>query len=543
MVAVTFNKEYFAQLLRFKLDDKKLADQIAKMGLDVEEISSKEIKLDVSPNRPDMLDIVGFIRSLKNFMHKSSKLKYEIKDAPVYLEIEVGKNASNFRPFISGMVVKNLKMSDETLKHLINFTEKFSINYGRNRRKLAIGLHNLDTIVPPVRYDAFPDESFLPLNRNKEMKFSEIIATHEKGLAYGKTIPKKEAQLYPALKDNMGVLSLIPIINSERTKVSSSTRNLLVDITGTSQYIIEKSTDLFAAMFIDMGADVYKIKVKYSKSNVVLPKMTSKFINIPLMRLEGQIGVIIGYNNVLSLASKMGYEAALIGKSVRFRVPEYRLDIINDQDIIEDIAIAYGYDYIRPVPIYSEQRGELDATSLLRDKVSRIMLGLGFSEMFNSYLTNEAINFDNMRISREKEYVRIKNAKSQQISMMRTSIIPSLLKDLGSSLHDKMPQKLFEFDLAFKISREDLVESNNLSGVIADPKVNFNQMKAIVEEILYDLELNYTIEEKLQKSFIEGRCASVNIDGKEIGVFGELHPEVLSNFGIEEPAVAFEIIL
>lgn len=543
MVVVTFNKDYLFQLLKLKVEDKRLVDQITKMGQDVEEIDQKDIKLDVSPNRPDMLDIVGFARSLKNFMHRSTKLKYVLEESAPYLEIGVGKNASRFRPFISGMVVKNLRMNEDVLKHLINFTEKFSINYGRSRKKLAIGLHNLDAIEPPLYYDAFPDQSFVPLGRNKEMKFSEIIATHDKGIAYGKTIPKNETQMYPALKDSLGIMSLIPIINSERTRVSAKTRNLLIDITGTSQYIIEKSTDLFAAMFIDMGAEVYKIRIKYPKSSELLPKMSSRFVNIPLLKLEGEIGVVIGYNNILSLANKMGYEAALIGKTVRFRVPEYRLDIINDQDIIEDVAIAYGYDYIRPVPIYAEQQGALENVSVVREKVSRIMLGLGFSEMFNSYLTNEGVNYDSMRTAREKDYIKIKNAKSQNISMLRTAVMPSLLKDLGAGLHDKMPQKIFEFDLAFNISKGKIVESHNLAGVIADPKVNFNQMKSILEEIFFDLGLDYKIEEKLHKSFIDGRCASVKINGKELGIFGELHPEVLSNFKIEEPTVAFEIIL
>ncbi|MDE1856444.1 MAG: phenylalanine--tRNA ligase subunit beta, partial [Candidatus Micrarchaeota archaeon] len=170
---------------------------------------------------------------------------------------------------------------------------KFTSNYGRGRKKLAIGMHDMDKIKMPLVYDAIKDQEFEALG-SKKAKFSQILKTHEKGIAYAGAIAG--SKLYPVVSDKQGVISLVPILNSERTKVTSKSRNLFIEITGTNRYIVEKSLDLFAAMFIDMGGKIKQVRISYDSSTTVLPKMSSETIEIPLLKIEQQIGVIIGFN-------------------------------------------------------------------------------------------------------------------------------------------------------------------------------------------------------------------------------------------------------
>ena len=541
MVNVIFSKKYLFTLLGSKLDDKKLESYIAKMGFEMEGASATEVTIELPANRPDLVDIVGFSRALRNFLHKSKPADYGIKNPLPIFQIKVGKDIKEVRSFISALVVEDIKFNEESLKHLLNFTEKFASNYGRSRKKIAIGLHDLDSITPPLGYDAIKDEEFYPLGSKKKMKFSEILKKHEKGVAYASAIGS--SSLYPTLRDFVGTISLVPIINSERTKVTVKTKNLLIELTGTNRHSVEKSADLFAAMFIDLGAKVRKVEVAYKDEKVLLPKMKQEKIEIPLLKIEGQIGVIIGFNNVISLANKMGYRAGLVGRNIRFWIPQYRLDILNEQDIIEDIAIAYGYDYIQPVPIFAEQIGELEASTKRNMKISEIMVGMGFSEMMNSFLTSDNLNFEKMRQEKNvKGSIRVKAAKVQQLTMLRTSLLPSLLKNLGMSVHEKMPQKIFELDMAFNLGKS-VEETQNVAALFTDPKANFNQIKAIVEGLLQSMGMEYKVREILHSSFIEGRAASIILNGKSVGMFGEIHPEVLNNFGIEEPTVAFELAL
>jgi phenylalanyl-tRNA synthetase beta chain len=537
---VTFSKRYLFKLLGYSLDDKKFSEYVQKLGLELEGSSSEDFSIDVTPNRPDLLDIVGFARTLKNFMHKSSKYSYKIKDSEPALTIKVGKNVEKVRPFISALVVNNITLDETKLKYIIDFSEKFSETFGRKRGKLAMGMHDLSTISGDLTYDAKMEGKFTPLNMSKEMSFKEIMKNHDKGISYSHTI---KGSMYPILSDSKGIMSLIPIINSNRTKITTNTKDLFVDITGTSEYITEKTADILAAMFMDLGGDVKKVKIIYRNKTIETPPMYEMLVEIPLSKIQEHIGVAsIGFNNIISLANKMGYSALFINKKIKFRVPVYRIDVINEQDIIEDIAIAYGYDYIQQTPILSASIGKLDSITKRNKKLSQIMLGLGFSEALNNYLTNEETNFTLMNI-KEVPHVQVKEAKTQNITMMRTWLLPSLLSNLGSSVHEKMPQKIFEIDMVFRLKESLPVESYDLACAFASSKVNFNDIKAIVEAVAQSFNSEYTLKPLMHSSFIKGRCAKIIFSNGISGFFGEINPQVLSNFGIEEPTTAFELEL
>jgi phenylalanyl-tRNA synthetase beta chain len=541
IAVATFDKKYLFRLIGKSLSDKRLSKYVQDLGMSVEGLRADEIDVDVTPNRPDLLDIVGFARALKNYMHHNEKLEYKIKEDTPITTINVGKNVGKVRPYISSFVVKKLDLTEESLKYIINFTEKFSETFGRRRSKLAMGLHDFSKVSGELRYDAKLEGRFTPLNSKKEMNFEEIMKIHEKGMLYGHTI---KGSLYPVLEDSKGIMSLIPIINSDRTKITKNTKEILVDITGTSQYIVEKAADLFACMFIDLKGEINRVRIRYEEGNksIITPLMKEKIIEIRPRQIEDHIGVAIGFNNILSLANKMGYKAVFINKKIRFFVPQYRLDVINEQDVIEDIAIGYGYDYIHPLHLFSEvEGGSLELKTKTNRKLVTLMLGLGFSEGNNNYFTNEKTNFEMMRIE-EKPHIQVKESKTENITMLRTWLLPSLLSILGRSAHEKMPQKLFELDLVFEIENNQVVEKHHLAGVYASPKINFNDIKAVVSAIFNSLGLEQKIREDKIGSFIDGRCARIE-GGKVKGFFGELHPEVLSNFGIEEPTVAFELEL
>jgi phenylalanyl-tRNA synthetase beta chain len=543
MPVVTLNKKYLDKLLGFEIDAKTLEDQVSKMGFGIEKMDSKTVSLEITPNRPDLLDAVGFARAIKNFMHKSKKFVYAMEEEQQALDIYVGKGVKGVRPYISGLVAVGAKLEDADVENLINFEERFCETFGRKRNRIAIGMHNLDVIKAPLYYDTYDSGKFVPLNEKAEMSFDKIIKESDLGKAYGETI-KKGANGYPVLKDEKGPIALIPITNSERTRVGKGTTNIFMDVTGTSEYLVNKTADIFAATFIDLGFMLKPVRVFYTKSRAVLmPQLKSEFMKMPLTKADEQLGVALGFNNVISLANKMGYEAALLGKKIRFSIPVYRTDILNEQDIIEDLAIAYGYDYIQNVEIMSSQQGTLEEGTYIARKVRDVVVGMGFSEVMNSYLTNEKINFSNMRRQLGKEHIKLKNPKASSISIIRTWLLPSLLSNLSVSVHDKMPQNIFELDNVFYIEESRPVEATHLGIVSADSKANFNSIKAVFEGLNRLFELGYTLQRYSHDSFIEGRCAKIMDKNTIVGFFGEVHPEVLNNFGIEEPTVALELEL
>ena len=539
MPVSVYDKKYLKKVLGYELGDRELARGINALGLNVKRTDAREIEVEYNADRPDVISAVGLARALRYFARKRRSFGYGVRPAERGFEISVGAGVARIRPFVSSLVVRNLRLGEGELKDIINFTDKLSETYGRKRAKIAIGLHDLREVRPPFRYDAFGDEEFVPLNRTAKMRYSEVLRKEEKGRAYGALLGGS-ARRYVALKDSVGTMALVPIINSERTRVTKATEDMLIDITGGSRFVIEKVADMLAANFIDMGCDVHQVAVNYGGRRRLLPAMEVRAVSVPVEQMEKEIGVSIGFNNVIVLGNKMGYEAALVGRAVRFGVPAYRLDVINDQDVVEDVAIAYGYDYIRPVSLPAVTPGGLEEMSKYLESVSEAMVGLGFSEELGSYLTNEDVNFRRMR-AKAAGAITIANPKTSVATMFRTWLTPSLLRDLAASMHDGLPQRIFEADMAFEMAGRKPVEKYHLAAAVCDARVNFNDMKAAFEAFARAMRLECSIEKGSHASFIEGRCADIFLGKTRVGFLGEIHPEVLANFGIEEPVLAMEI--
>ncbi len=542
MPVMTFNKGYVERLIGSKLESIAFEDTLWKMGFSVEGSTADEISIEITPNRPDMLDAVGFARAFRLFTGKSKQYEYSLKDRKPELTVKVGNAVKSVRPYIALLTARNLSFTEESLTNLLGATDKFTDTYGRKRKKIAIGIHNLDSVSGSIVYDAYKEGRYVPLGSSKESNYAEVLSSHEKGIRYSEALGKRH-NMYPALKDGKGTLALIPILNSERTKVTKATKNLLIDITGQSEYLVSKTADLLASVFMDMGADVGRVEVAYTGSRLVTPVMQSRYIAIGTKRIESELGATVGANAAMAMGNRMGYSTELSGTKVVFGVPSYRVDIINEQDVLEDLLIAYGYDNIAPLPVPSVAQGSAEDIVSYRTRLEDLMLGLGFNQMYNSYLSNDPVNFTMMRHKPSEYAVRIKNPKTEAATLMRTWLLPSLMRNVGMSLNERMPLNVFELDMAFNVEDGKPMESYHLAAVSCSPKANFNDIKAMVDAVCSSIGIAYHTERSENPSFIDGRCARLISDGIDIGAFGEIHPEALSNFKIEEPAIGFEITL
>ncbi len=541
MAIVTFDINDFKKL-DIPIEDIEKA--LVAIGIEIEERGASEIKLSITPNRPDLLDFIGLKRAVESFREKRLPKGdlYKIDGGPA-LEIKVTKEVKMVRPYIAGLVVKNADLSGNMLKYLINFTEKFADTYGRKRKKLAIGLHNLHAIKGNIIYTASNDEKFIPLNSQKEMSFSEIIEGHEKGREYGETVKERGRgkEIYPYIKDDEKILAMIPIINCDATKVTEKTRDLFIDIAGTSLKTIREAAALLACSFIYAGAEVRPVTVSYPGGNETTPELNYDEIKINMKKVDRALGIDTGRHNVITLANRMGYVAAKLGGAVVFYVPPFRLDVLNEQDIAEDIAIAYGYDRIVPVPVIGTAEGLASEEYELENRLAQLMTGLGYTEAVNSVLTNERIHFENVNIDPKTiNYVKIAEAKTSNITMLRFGLVPGLLQNLADSKRERMPQKLFEIGRVFSMNKDKIVEGIQISVVSEHSRANFAEMRAVYDQILKFLGKEKCAFEVFEMPgfMINGRHVIVKDGDSMLGGFGEVHPDVLNNFGLEEPVVA-----
>jgi phenylalanyl-tRNA synthetase beta chain len=409
-------------------------------------------------------------------------------------------------------------------------------------------VHNLDSVEPPFTFTAVePDKArFVPLDKTEEMNLREILEKHEKGTAYKHLV--NWSPRYPLLIDRAGrVLSMPPIINGELTRVSSRTNNLFLDVTGTDYAAVERSLNVLSTTLADMGGTLEKVRVKYPSRTVVSPDLTPQKMKLSVDYANELLGLRLSDAQVVEALRKCRLDAEPMSSGIiGVSIPAYRIDVLHEVDLVEEVAIGYGYYRLRPSIPESVTIGEQHPAHRVANNVRQVMTGLAFSEVVNFTLINEAFQYDKMRL-KARNVIRLANPVSAEYTILRESLLPSLMKNLMVNKHESFPQRLFEVSDVGQISlrAETRVERRlHVAGVSSHSTANFTEIKSDVEALLRNVGLRrWEVKPIRHPSYLEGRAASVSLKHKQLGVFGEIHPEVLNNFELENPTGAFEIDL
>jgi len=538
------------ELLGKRITLEELEDLLFRFGMELDSYEKINgdymLKIEITPDRPDMLSPIGLARALRMYVGMDEPKKYVVEKGDYAFIID--SSVAEIRPYIAGVVVKKVPMNQEFLEEIIYVQEKLHDTFCRGRKKASIGLYPLHKLKWPIRYTTEDPEKikFRPLDTLEEMTGKEILEKHPTGIKYAHLL--KNARRYPLLIDAENhILSMPPIINSEDYgKIDATTRDLLVEVTGTHKPTVEMVINILATMFADAGGELITVKIKYPDKTEESPYFKYRKLSVSLKQIEDLLGLKISASDAVKLLKRMGYFAKETNNElIEVEVPPYRTDIWHVVDVIDDVARAYCYDNIQPelTPIFTVG-GETKRQEMI-DTVREVLLGLGFSELFTSALTSFEDQFTKMRLPEKREIV-IAEAKEAKIQTIRYWLLPEILKSLSYNRRKKLPFKVFE--VSDVVIRDDKFETRaynetHVAVVIVDPNVTFTDIKAVAEHLLNALGVKYELKRVHHPSFIEGRVVGVYVNGKEVGFFGELHPEVLLNWKLTFPTVAMELSL
>ena len=547
MPVITLNAERFSRFVGRKIAVEDLTEWLPWLGFDLEEIGEDYVKVEYNPNRIDFCSYAGVARALKGFMEWETGLpEYKAKEPKATLVID--EAVANVRPFMLAAVVYGMKLDEDAVVELMEMQEDLHWGLGRDRKKASIGIHNLDVVKPPFTFTAVEPTSvkFVPLGKTEEMNLKEILEKHDKGMAYAHLVDW--APKYPLLIDRDGaVLSMPPIINGELTRVDVNTKNLFLDITGTSYDAVEKSLKVLVTALADMGGKIEKVRVKCPDRTIISPDLSPEKIRLRVDYANRLLGLEVSEAEAVKYLRRCRLDAKRVDKGVlEVSFPAYRVDILHEADLVEEVAIGYGYDRLKPSIPAALTVGEQHPAHRVGNVVRQIMVGLGFLEVMNFTLTNERVHYEFMRLKAEKP-VRLANPVSTEYTIMREALLPGLMNSLAENKHESFPQRLFEVSDVAKINArlEGMCERRlHVAAVSSHSIANFTEVKFYCEALLANFGFKkWQIKEARHASFLEGRTAAVYIRGKCLGVLGEIHPEVLNNFELENPTVAFEIDL
>ncbi|UCH57029.1 MAG: phenylalanine--tRNA ligase subunit beta, partial [Candidatus Bathyarchaeota archaeon] len=499
-------------------------------------------QLEVFPNRPDLLSIEGLARAYATFTGLMTGLKeYEVKKAGYKVNVE--EKVEGVRPYFVTAVVKNVDFDDPLIRSIIQMQEKLHVTHGRRRRKVAIGLHNLEPVEFPVTYTTKPPEfRFRPLGERFEKNLTQILTEMHAGKEYAWIL--EGFKEYPMIIDSKGmVLSMPPIINGEHTRIDEATRDIFIDVTGTDLKAINEVLNIITTTFADRGAEVYAVENSYPNGEVLrTPNLEPWEMELDNSYVNKTLGMDLTQEETARYLSMMGYDAEPSGV-LRVKVPSYRTDIMHPMDLVEDVAIAYGYDnFVPEIPEIASEAGE-DPLEVFSRGLRNFLVGFGLIEVVTFMMSNPDKLFHRMGLP-EEPIAETENPKMEGYTCLRNRLLPSLMEVLSTNKHHPHPQNIYEVDdviLLDPTTETGAKTARRLAVALCHARANFSEIKAVMKSILENLEVEAEIEAGGLDCFIGGRRYVAKTGGKSLCWAGELKPEVLEGWELEMPVAALEM--
>jgi phenylalanyl-tRNA synthetase beta chain len=516
-------------------------DTLPFVALDIEGVDNNVIRVEYNPNRPDFSSDYGIARALRGLLGIETGLpKFKIAGKSG-LAVRVDPAVKRIRPWIVALVARNGRLDEETIKQLIAMQEDLHNGVGRRRKKASVGIHNLDVIKFPVTYKAAGgDYSFEPLGESSSRSIDQILKESETGKQYGHIL--EGFGRYPVIVDSSGTtLSLPPIINGNATKVDEKCRNLFVEVTATDQKAAEDMLAIIAVTLYDAGFEIRSVTVDSGK-RVETPQMKPSVISADMGYINTILGLTLDGRQAIRCLKKSRLDAKAAGKKLVCTIPRYRTDISHSVDIAEEVAIGYGVFNIEPTFPSSPTAGQKNSLSTYFGAIREVLIGLGMLESLSFSLTSKEVQYGAFGIA-SNDVLSVDSSKSIEHEILRDSLVPSLLQSLSRNVHEEYPQRLFEIGKTFR-KNGDVAESWNVSAVVAHADAGYTEIRSAMQALIKScFGKDAATRAFSNPMFMEGRCADIMVDGKRVGVIGEVSPLALENFKLRVPAAAFEIDL
>ena len=538
MPTIVLKKSVLEKVIGKKLPIDKLKDRISMLGTNLEKIESDEIHVEIFPNRPDLLSEQGFARAFSSFIGiKTGLREYKIKSSNC--KVIVDKSVA-MRPYTACAILKNLKFNDERIREIIQMQEKLATTHGRKRKKSCYGIYPLQKINFPITYIAKDPKTikFKPLGFKEDIPADKIEELHPTGKEY-KQITESWTK-YPFYIDCKGkVLSMLPYTNSDDLgKIDETTKDVFIECTGTDYQNVEIALNMFVTTLADMGGEIYSIEMIYPNKTSTTPNLNPSEMKIDINYVNKRLGLNLNEKEMIKYLASMGFGY----KNGKALIPSYRADILHQVDLIEDIAIAYGYENFEEIIPKVATIAQEDEFEKFKKKIIYLLIGLNFLETNSYHLIPKTLQLNNMNI--QSEVIPLVDPISIEYNTLRSWLLPSLLQILKENKHNEYPQNIFEIATVFLPDKQKATlvdEKQHLSIVLCNPEIDYTKIKQVIDYLLRMFSIEYTIKETAHPSFIPGRVAEVIVNKISLGFLGELHPTVLTNFTIDTPIAVCEL--
>lgn len=543
--------EYGLELDDVVMEKPTLGSRAMTAGMDIKE--EVTYKIEIPANRYDLLCVEGLSQALRVFLGKDTSVpSYKLTlrtNEPTHISMQVKTSTCDVRPYVVCAVLRDLHMTESVYKSLIDLQDKLHHNICRRRTLVAIGTHDLDRVEgTKLTYSAQLPQNirFVPLGRTEEVDAVELMSIYENDAQLRKYVPIiRDRPKYPVIVDESDqVLSLPPIINGDRTKVSLDTRNMLIECTATDQTKASIVLNILVAAFskyceqpftvepvdvtYDTGHMIQSSNINNSRSSnnsndvimnnhsnhhqaangngttkrtMATNDMTTviRTPDFDMPKLDANVETILkgtgipslSASQIIALLQRMQLPARQSpnGKIITVSIPIIRPDILHECDITCDVAVAYGFNKIPEQTVTTPTVGKQLPLNHLSDLVRREGFAqAGYTEVLTWVTVSEAENFSLLRRHNNRaQAVCIGNPKTLEFEQCRMSLLTGLLKTLRENRKSKVPIRLFEVgDVILKSHSADVgaVNRRRAAAVYCGTAAGFEIIQGLLESVM-----------------------------------------------------------
>lgn len=532
--------------------------EIGKSAIEVLFMDNEILELEITPNRPDCLSIMG--------MAVETAASFDLKTK--HNDIKIENEVSNFSEFFDDIIVetencnryyskilKNIKIGPSPLwlqaylmqawvrpvSNIVDLTNFVMLEYGEPLH--AFDLDTLKNKKIVVRMAEDGEEMVTLDGETRKLEKDDILIT-----------------------DGSEIVGLAGVMGGLDSEITDKTVNVLLEGASFNKENIRKTSRRLnlrseASSRFEKGIDVNLAKTAVDRVCELAEKMEiaevvggnkdvgnfdrkEKEIELRKEKVNNLIGVDLTMDEISNILNRLEIETDVRDDYLIAKVPTVRLDLDIEEDLIEEIARIYGYDNIEPKKLKGTLTvGRKPVFRNVEDRIKNQLIGLGYSEfMTYSFVSPSSYEKANYKED-EKNIIKILNPLGEDYSIMRTTMIPSMIDALSKNYaRGNVNVGGFEIGNTFFPTEEELPSERLKLAMGFYDLGDFYYLKESIEKSLWYLGINNLEVRRREASFLHpGRSAEFILNGKSLGVFGEVHPKVLENYGLKKRAYVAEL--
>ncbi len=523
--------------------------------------------INVTANRPDCNSILGIAREVGAVLNKKVKepdLTF-VADENLSTKntIKVTNTASDLCPRYMAHLVKDIKIGESPL--------------WLKRRLFSAGLRSISNIVDitnfvlleigqPMHAFDLSDLNGAEINVRRAIDGEKIV-----------TLDEKEFDLTTnnlVICDAVKPVALAGVMGGLNSEIKDTTKNIVFECAKFARDSIRKTSRALgqrsdSSSRYEKGIDansaevglkralnlIYSLKIgtiACDNYDLLFEKIENKVIKTTISKINGVLGITVPTEVIVDTLQRLNFKVVVDGNDITVTAPLYRDDIEDYPDIAEEVIREYGYEHIEPTLLKTSAitMGGFNKEQLEIENLKTLLTGFGFNEIITYSFVSEK-EYDTFGLDKtddEYRFIKIKNPLGEDLSVMRTSLLPSMCRIIAGNITRKnLSGRLFEFAKIYKPKSLPLVELPEEKAVLSlglfGADEDYFTIKGVVEGVLdafaFGKKVNYVPCDLA--CMHPGRSAYILIDGKKVGYFGELMPTIASSMDIDKKVYVGEI--